>query len=76
MGTIDAVYLAARFALIKILFSGSVRPLVILDDPFHNLDNRRKEKAKEILKEFSKNFQILLFTHSDEYDGWGTVVTI
>ncbi len=85
-GTIDQLYLVARFAFLEIITGkGKVapkdeiiqgRPLIILDDPFHSFDSSRKSRAKEILKRLSHEFQIILLTHSDEYDTWGAVTTI
>lgn len=72
-GTQDQIYLVARFALLKIFSLANHRPLVILDDPFHSFDAKRKERTRLILEELSKDFQILLLTHSDEYDRWGVV---
>lgn len=82
-GTIDQFYLAARFAVLKVL-SGSekeekpvhIRPLIILDDPFGSFDSERRSNARVLLEKLSKDFQIVLLTHSDLYDDWGTVVTM
>lgn len=71
-GTIDQFYLVARFAFLKLLFP-QARPLIILDDPFQSFDKKRRQKTKKILKELSREFQILLLTHSDDYNDWGTV---
>lgn len=71
-GTIDQFYLVARFAFLKLLFP-QARPLIILDDPFQSFDKKRRLKTKKILKELSREFQILLLTHSDDYNDWGTV---
>lgn len=71
-GTIDQFYLVARFAFLKLLFPDS-RPLIILDDPFQSFDKKRRIRTRNILKELAHEFQILLFTHSDDYDNWGTV---
>ena len=72
-GTLDQIYLVARFALLKIFSHANHRPFVILDDPFHSFDAKRKERTRVIVEELSKDFQILLLTHSDEYDKWGVV---
>ena len=78
-GAIEQIYLVARFALIYVLFprdKGLPRPLVILDDPFGNFDAERKGHVKNILKELSHKFQIIILTCSNEYDDWGTVVDL
>ncbi len=74
-GTIDQFYLVARFAVLALLNKG-VKSLVLLDDPFSAFDATRREKTKEMLADVSGSFQIILFTHSSDYDGWGTVVTL
>ena len=74
-GTIDQFYLLARFAILDILNKG-VKSLVLLDDPFLGFDAGRKARTKEILADLSSAFQIIIFTHSPEYDDWGKVVEI
>ncbi|MBU1118386.1 AAA family ATPase [Patescibacteria group bacterium] len=68
-GTIDQFYLVARFSLIK-LMSEDKKPLIILDDPLVTFDEDRTKQAMELIKEFSKEYQIFLFTYADEYDAW------
>ena len=74
-GTIDQFYLVARFAVLALLNKGVKSP-VLLDDPFSAFDASRREKAREMLQDLSGAFQIILFTHSSDYDGWGTVVQL
>lgn len=74
-GATDQFYLVVRFAFAKILARGD-RSFMILDDPFHNFDAERKSCAKRLLQDLSADFQIILFTHSDEYDGWGKVIQL
>lgn len=50
-----------RFALIDVLFE-SQKPFIILDDPFSNLDKEKFELAKQTLKQFSNQYQIIYFT--------------
>lgn len=71
-GTIDQFYVAIRFAFLKILNQGR-RSLILLDDPFHNFDQDRKLRLRRLLEDFTEDFQIILFTVSDEYDDWGVV---
>lgn len=74
-GTIDQFYLVSRFAMLETL-SSHKKPLVLLDDPFVNFDNTRRAHTKHICQKLAEKFQIILFTHSDEYDDWGKVVEI
>jgi uncharacterized protein YhaN len=36
--------------------------LIILDDPFESLDPIKLEKAKELIKDLSNDWQIIYFT--------------
>lgn len=57
--------LSTRLALFEAVFVKETPPLV-LDDPFVNLDDRKTEKAKVLLKELSKQYQIVYFTCKTE----------
>lgn len=74
-GTIDQFYLIARFAVLDLLNKG-VKSLVLLDDPFAGFDAKRRARAREMLADMTQKFQIIIFTHSSDYDSWGSVVTI
>ncbi|MBQ7935946.1 MAG: hypothetical protein IJ333_06320, partial [Clostridia bacterium] len=59
-GTRDAVYFAFRLAVGDLL---SEVPLpMVLDDPFVNLDEERKNAAENLLEKAAKQNQILYFT--------------
>jgi uncharacterized protein YhaN len=74
-GTIDQFYLIARFAILDALNKGK-KSLVLLDDPFHSFDDKRREKTKQVLNDLTSKFQVVLFTHSSDYDDWGEVIEI
>lgn len=74
-GTVDQFYLIARFAVLNLLNKG-VKSLVLLDDPFAGFDAERKSRAREIFSDMTNAFQIIIFTHSSEYDDWGSVVQL
>lgn len=57
-GQTDMVALCMRLALVDALFEDA-SPLIILDDPFVNLDDRNMKLALDILKELSQDHQIL-----------------
>ena len=57
-GQTDLVALCMRLALVDALFRDT-RPLLILDDPFVNLDERNLEQALAVLKDLSRDHQIL-----------------
>ena len=59
-GTRDAVYFAFRLAVSSLL--GDVVLPMVLDDPFTNLDDCRREAAEKLLKTAAESRQILYFT--------------
>ena len=56
----DMVNFCSRMALVDALFK-DVKPPVILDDPFVNLDDDKVPKALQLVKDMSKDNQILYF---------------
>ena len=66
-GTLDLVFLAARFGLVR-LVTGDRRPPLILDDPFVTLDDGRATRALALLREIARDFQVIYLTTSDRYD--------
>lgn len=66
-GAIDQVYLAFRFALVKLIFDDKKPPL-ILDDPFVNFDSVRLASTLSFCRTLSSDYQIIIFTLSDSYD--------
>jgi uncharacterized protein YhaN len=66
-GTVDQLYLAARLALLDLLYC-DIRPPLLLDDPFVKFDPDRREQAMALCKEIAQEHQVLLFTCHDDYD--------
>ncbi len=64
-GTRDLHSLALRLALADSLWGGEV-PFLVLDDPFISFDNARLAEAKALIRELSKEKQIIYFTCSEE----------
>lgn len=62
LGSNDLVNFCIRMALIESVFDSKEKPILILDDPFANLDEQKLEKAIELLKNISKEYQIIYFT--------------
>lgn len=56
----DMVNFCSRMALIDALFK-NVKPPIILDDPFVNLDDDKVPKALKLVKDISKENQIIYF---------------
>jgi uncharacterized protein YhaN len=67
-GAIDEFYLAFRLALAKLIF-GDKRPPLILDDPFVNFDSVRLDRTLGLFKTLSSDYQIIVFTLGNSYDG-------
>ena len=72
-GTLDTVYLAARIGLVR-LVTGDRRPPLVLDDPFVTLDDARAVRALDLLREVSRDFQVIYLTTSDRYDAQADAV--
>lgn len=68
-GTVDQVYLAARLSLVDII-CGDRRPPLLLDDPFVTFDPQRLERAMELLREYARGRQVIIFTCGDHYDAY------
>ena len=56
----DLIYICMRFSLIQALFKEET-PFIILDDPFVNLDEEKTKNALNLIKELSKEYQIIYF---------------
>ena len=57
-GMRDLVGLCMRFALVDALFTEE-SPVLVLDDPFVNLDEEKIKRATALLKETAKQYQVL-----------------
>ena len=60
-GQIAICSLCLRLSLIDNMFQKDL-PFVLMDDPFINLDKNHFESVKKVIKELSKNIQIIYFT--------------
>jgi len=60
-GLKDLVQICMRMALVEAVYKGVEKPILILDDPFVNLDNERLEKAKGMLTRIGKEYQMVYF---------------
>lgn len=63
-GASEQLYVALRLAFVVIL-KDLVKMPIIIDDAFVNFDDMRKQKSYELLKEISKNNQIIYVTADD-----------
>ncbi len=63
-GTRDSAYMCLRLALLKIIYSAAVPPLV-LDDAFVRLDGKRLEQMLELVKAVATESQVFVFTCHD-----------
>ncbi len=66
-GTLDALYLCARLGIVRQVTAPAQPPLV-LDDPFVTFDDDRATRALSLLKDMSRDLQIILMTTSDRFD--------
>ena len=64
-GMQELVGLCTRLAFVDAVFQKET-PMLVLDDPFVNLDDTRTEQAKTLVKELAKKYQILYLTCKTE----------
>ena len=64
-GTKDLYALAVRLSLTEALY-GDEKPFLILDDPLLSLDDKKRERAKTLLKNYGKTRQLIYFTCAKE----------
>lgn len=69
-GAQDQLYLAARLALVDLLFPDTWPP-ILLDDPFVHFDPQRLDAAIKMCNDIAAERQILLFTCSNNYNQVG-----
>ncbi len=60
-GSKDLVEICKRFALVESVFI-DVKPFIVLDDPFVNLDDATLKNAINLTTELSKKYQIIYLT--------------
>ena len=60
-GLRDLTQLCMRMALVEAVYKGVKKPILVLDDPFINLDKLRLENAIKLLKEISLEYQVIYF---------------
>ncbi|MCR5416033.1 MAG: hypothetical protein K6E79_04480, partial [Pseudobutyrivibrio sp.] len=60
----DLVALCSRLALVDVLYAEE-KPILILDDPFTNLDDKKIKESLKLLEKISKDRQIIYFTCHD-----------
>lgn len=65
-GTKETVFLAFRLAALDHLFP-SGGGVIVLDDPFTDMDPERTARSCELLKEFAKRHQVIFLTCKEEY---------
>ncbi len=67
-GCRDLVGICLRVALVEAMYTRET-PILIMDDPFTNLDDERLATAKEMLQKIGETYQVLYFTCSEARKG-------
>ncbi|MBR5510044.1 MAG: AAA family ATPase [Lachnospiraceae bacterium] len=57
----DLIQLAERFSIVDALYQEE-QPVLILDDPFVNLDDRKRRRAMRLLNDMAEKRQMIYFT--------------
>jgi DNA repair exonuclease SbcCD ATPase subunit len=57
----DLIQIAERFAIVDALYEEE-QPVLILDDPFVNLDNEKQRRAMALLEKLAQKWQMIYFT--------------
>ncbi|MBU6998821.1 MAG: AAA family ATPase [Theionarchaea archaeon] len=74
-GTKDQLYLSLRIALSNIVSGGKTLPL-IFDESFYTSDKSRLKETFAVLQHIAQTNQILLFTHNEEFLGYGNPIAL
>jgi uncharacterized protein YhaN len=74
-GTKDQLYLSLRIALSSIVSGGKALPL-IFDESFYTSDESRLKETFAVLQHIAQTNQILLFTHNEEFLGYGNPIVL
>lgn len=64
MGYRDLISICLRIALVDAMYEDE-KPVLILDDPFTNLDDAKMNEAKLLMAEISKKYQLVYLTCSN-----------
>lgn len=64
-GLRDLVGICLRIALADAMY-GDEKPVLVMDDPFTNLDDRKLAAGKEFLRKVAEQYQVIYFTCSEE----------
>jgi hypothetical protein len=72
-GTLAQVYLVARLGLVRHV-TADRRPPLVLDDPFVSFDDARGARAFSLLRELTRDHQVVFLTSTDRYDATADAV--
>lgn len=61
-GTKDAFALALRLAMARYFLGGNANGFLLIDDPLVNMDPERQKIAAEMLRDFARERQVVVFT--------------
>ncbi|RDY27039.1 ATP-binding protein [Lachnotalea glycerini] len=64
-GMKDLIQICMRMALVEAVYKDVDKPILVLDDPFVNLDNDRLSHATSLLKKIGESYQTIYFICHD-----------
>lgn len=74
-GARDQLFLSLRFAIADLL-SEELKLPFIFDDPFVGTDKKRLERIREAVEKQSRDRQIFILSHQNQYRDWGNEIEV
>ena len=71
-----SLILAIKLALTDFLIDADMLVPLIMDDPFHTMDDERVRGFRDIVRDISGKRQIILFTHRKDLADWGHYIEL
>ena len=70
------IMLAIKLAMTDFLIDADMAVPLIMDDPFHTMDDDRVGNLRDIFRDISAKRQVILFTHRRDLADWGHYIEL